>query len=142
MKIIWQYLKPFKWGVLLTMVLAGAGQLLALIDPVIFGKIIDEYALNPNNKPESELINGVLVWLAIAIAVAMAARLTKTFQDYVLKLTVQKFGMRIFNDGLKQTLRLSYPEFEEQRSGETLSIWLKRTSGFIVRHGTKPIIST
>jgi ATP-binding cassette subfamily B protein len=125
MKIIWQYLKPFKWGVILTMLLAGAGQLLALIDPVIFGKIIDEYALNPDNKPESELINGVLVWLAIAIAVAMAARLTKTFQDYVLKLTVQKFGMRIFNDGLKQTLRLSYPEFEEQRSGETLSILQK-----------------
>jgi len=125
MKIIWQYLKPFKWGVFLTMILAGAGQLLALIDPVIFGKIIDEYALNPNNKPESELINGVLIWLAIAIAVAMAARLTKTFQDYVLKLTVQKFGMRIFNDGLKQTLRLSYPEFEEQRSGETLSVLQK-----------------
>jgi ATP-binding cassette subfamily B protein len=125
MKIIWQYLKPFKWGVILTMLLAGAGQLLALIDPVIFGKIIDEYALNPDNKPESELINGVLIWLAIAIAVAMAARLTKTFQDYVLKLTVQKFGMRIFNDGLKQTLRLSYPEFEEQRSGETLSVLQK-----------------
>jgi ATP-binding cassette subfamily B protein len=125
MKIIWQYLKPFKWGVLLTMLLAGTGQLLALIDPVIFGKIIDEYALNPDNKPESEFINGVLIWLAIAIAVAMVARLTKTFQDYVLKLTVQKFGMRIFNDGLKQTLRLSYPEFEEQRSGETLSVLQK-----------------
>ncbi len=29
--------------------------------------------------------------------------------------------MQIFNDGLKQTLRLSYQEFEGQRSGETLS---------------------
>jgi ATP-binding cassette subfamily B protein len=125
MKIIWQYLKPFKWGVVLTMLLAAAGQLLALIDPVIFGKIIDEYALNPDNKPEHQLVNGVLMWLAIAIAVAMAARLTKTFQDYVLKLTVQKFGMQIFNDGLKQTLRLSYQEFEEQRSGETLSVLQK-----------------
>ncbi|MEO5944950.1 MAG: ABC transporter ATP-binding protein [Ferruginibacter sp.] len=30
-----------------------------------------------------------------------------------------------FNDGLKQTLRLSYQEYEEQRSGETLSILQK-----------------
>jgi ATP-binding cassette subfamily B protein len=33
--------------------------------------------------------------------------------------------MQIFNDGLKQTLRLSYNEFEDQRSGETLSILQK-----------------
>lgn len=125
MKILWRYLKPFRWGVLLTMLLAAVSQLLSLIDPVIFGKIIDEYALNPNHKPESELVSGVLWWLTIAIVIAMGARLTKTFQDYVMKLTVQKFGMRIFNDGLKQTLRLSYEEFEEQRSGETLSVLQK-----------------
>lgn len=125
MEILWKYLKPFKWLVLLTMVLAGITQLLTLIDPVIFGKIIDEYALNPKKKPEDELINGVLIWLAIAVGVATAARLSKTFQDYVLRLAVQKFGMQIFNDGLKQTLRLSYQEFEEQRSGETLSILQK-----------------
>ena len=33
--------------------------------------------------------------------------------------------MQIFNDGLKQTLRLSFQEFEEQRSGETLSVLQK-----------------
>ncbi|HUH33055.1 MAG TPA: ABC transporter transmembrane domain-containing protein, partial [Daejeonella sp.] len=125
MHILWQYLKPFKWLVLLTMLLAAITQLLSLIDPVIFGKIIDEYALNPDKKSQDELVSGVLMWLAIAIAVAMAARLSKTFQDYVLRLVVQKFGMQIFNDGLKQTLRLSYQEFEEQRSGETLSVLQK-----------------
>ena len=30
--------------------------------------------------------------------------------------------MQIFNDGLPQTLRLSFQEFEESRSGETLSV--------------------
>src|SRR5699024_5909405 len=34
-------------------------------------------------------------------------------------------GMQIFNDGLKQTLRLSFQEYEEQRSGETLSVLQK-----------------
>ena len=43
-------------------------------------------------------------------------------QDYVVNLVVQKFGVQIFNDGIRQTLRLSYQEFMNQRSGETLSI--------------------
>jgi ATP-binding cassette subfamily B protein len=33
--------------------------------------------------------------------------------------------MQIFNDGLRQTLRLSFQEFEESRSGETLSVLQK-----------------
>src|SRR5690606_12535563 len=41
------------------------------------------------------------------------------------RLAVQRFGMQIFNDGLKQTLRLSFQEYEEQRSGETLSVLQK-----------------
>lgn len=126
MKTLWHYLHPFRGLVVLTMALAGAAQLLSLIDPVIFGKIIDEYALNSLHKPDKDLVSGALFWLAVAVAVAMAARLAKAFQDYMLRLVVQKFGMQIFNDGMKQTLRLSYQEFEEQRSGETVSI-LTRT---------------
>jgi ATP-binding cassette subfamily B protein len=33
--------------------------------------------------------------------------------------------MHIFNEGLKQTLRLNFQEFEESRSGETLSVLQK-----------------
>jgi ATP-binding cassette subfamily B protein len=134
MKILWQYMRPHKWLVIWSLVLAGIAQLLTLIDPVIFGKIIDQYALNPGKKTENELVSGALWWLMIAIIVAMGARVAKTFQDYVLKLVIQKFGRQIFDDGLKQTLRLSYQEFEEQRSGETLSILQKTrkdTEGFI-----------
>jgi ATP-binding cassette subfamily B protein len=125
MKILWKYLKPYKWLALLSMGLAGIAQLLTLLDPIIFGKIIDNYALNPDKKSETELVHGILWLLLLAIGVATAARIAKTFQDYILKLVVQKFGMNVFNDGLKQTLRLSYQEFEEQRSGETLSILQK-----------------
>ena len=126
MKTLWHYLKPLRGLIVLAMVLAGAAQLLSLIDPVIFGKIIDEYALNSLHKSDKELVSGALFWLAVAVVVATAARLAKAFQDYVLRLVVQKFGMQIFNDGMKQTLRLNYQEFEEQRSGETVSI-LTRT---------------
>lgn len=121
MKILWTYLKPQRWLIIFSLVLAGVAQLLTLIDPLILGKIIDDYATLPNNKEESEMISGVLFWLGIAVAIALLARLAKTFQEYVMRLAVQKFGMQIFNDGLKQTLRLSFGEFENQRSGETLS---------------------
>ncbi len=125
MKILWKYLKPQKWLIVIALILAGISQLMNLIDPVIFGKIIDDYALNPGNLIEADLVNGVLFWLGLAIVVALFARLAKAFQDYFTRLGVQKFGMQIFNDGLKQTLRLSYNEFEDQRSGETLSILQK-----------------
>lgn len=135
-KILWKYLKPQKWLIIIALVLSGISQLMNLIDPVIFGKIIDDYALNPGNLAEAELVIGVLLWLGIAISVALVARLTKAFQDYFTRLAVQKFGMQIFNDGLKQTLRLSYNEFEDQRSGETLSILQK------VRMDTQMFINT
>lgn len=121
MKILWTYLRPQRWLIILSLVLAGIGQLLTLVDPIIFGKIIDDYASGPTNKQESELVSGVLFWLVLAVGIALLGRLAKTFQDYVMRLAVQKFGMQIFNDGLKQTLRLSFGEFENQRSGETLS---------------------
>ncbi|MEP7163539.1 MAG: ABC transporter ATP-binding protein [Ferruginibacter sp.] len=121
MKIFWTYLKPFRWLLSLSLILAAVAQMLTLIDPVIFGKIIDEYALNPGSKSENELVRGVLFWLLIAVSVALLARLAKSFQEYMLRIVVQKFGMQLFNDGLRQTLRLSYQEYEMQRSGETVS---------------------
>ena len=122
MKILWTYLKPYRWLILLSLVLAGVAQLLSLVDPIIFGKIIDEYAFSKVPRTERELVSGVLRLLALAVGVALASRLARTMQDYVVNFVVQKFGMQIFNDGIRHTLRLSYPEFMAQRSGETLSI--------------------
>jgi len=125
MRILWQYLKAERLTILLSLVFAALAQLLSLIDPIIFGKIIDEYATNPNKLPQNELVTGVLKWLGIAVGIALLARLAKAAQEYTTRLAVAKFGMQIFNDGLRQTLRLSFQEFEESRSGETLSILQK-----------------
>ena len=136
MKVLWKYLKPQRWIILLALALAGIAQLLSLIDPVIFGKIIDDYAMQAGTRPEQELVQGVLFWLTVAIGIALLARIAHAFQDYFTRLAVQKFGMDIFNEGLKQTLRLSYQEYEEQRSGETLSILQK------VRRDTQMFITS
>jgi ATP-binding cassette subfamily B protein len=122
MSVLWKYLKPQRWLIVIALILAGISELLNLVDPLIFGKIIDDYALNPGNGPEEILIKGVLFWLSVAVSVAVLAQVTTTFQNYFTRLAVQRFGMQIFNDGLQQTLRLSYDEYEEQRSGETLAV--------------------
>jgi len=125
MEILWKYLKPQRTYIYIALLLAAIAQLLSMIDPIIFGKIIDDYANNLGGRSEEELVRGVLFWLAVAIAIALLARLSRSFQEYVMRLAVQRFGMQIFNDGLRQTLRLTFQEFEEQRSGETLAILQK-----------------
>ncbi len=125
MKILWKYLKPHRLLIGCSLILAAGAQLLNLLDPVIFGKIIDQYATNKYNLRENELIRGIIYWLLVALGIAVLAKLLKAAQDYITRKTVARFGMHVFNDGLKQTLRLSFQEFEESRSGTTLSILQK-----------------
>jgi len=125
MKTLWKYLKPHKQLIFWSLLLAGAAQLLSLVDPLIFGKIVDNYAANPHGLSEKELIQSVLYWLGLAVAVALLSRFFKSWQEFLTRKTVAQFGMHIFNDGLKQTLRLSFQEFEENRSGTTLSVLQK-----------------
>ncbi len=125
MRILWKYLKPHAGLILAALALALAAQLLSLIDPLIFGKIIDDYAFGRGGRPENELVRGVLFWLAVAVGIALLARLFKAVQEYLSRMAVARFGMNVFNDGLKQTLRLTYQEFEESRVGETVSLMQK-----------------
>ena len=76
MRILWSYLKPHKWLVTLSLALAGVAQVLAMVDPIIFGKIIDEYATNPLVRTDNALVEEAIFWLGIAVGVAplVAAR--------------------------------------------------------------------
>jgi ATP-binding cassette subfamily B protein len=55
----------------------------------------------------------------------MVSRIAKAFQDYTVNVIIQKFGAALFTDGLKHSMQLPYQAFEDQRSGETLSILTK-----------------
>jgi ATP-binding cassette subfamily B protein len=125
MQILWTYLRPHWRLGLLALLLACASQVLALIDPIIFGTIIDDYAIGRGGKSDEVLLHGVLRLLALAVLVAVLSRLAKALQEYVTRLVVQKLGTQMFNDGLRQVLRLKFQEFEDLRSGETLSLLQK-----------------
>ncbi len=68
---------------------------------------------------------GVLNLLLLSVAVAMLSRIAKNFQDYFMNVVVQKFGAKVFTDGLQHAMKLPYQDFEDQRSGETLGILQK-----------------
>jgi ATP-binding cassette subfamily B protein len=125
MSMLWKYLRPQRGLALLALFLAGVSQVLMLVDPIILGWLIDDYANQRDVKTEDELVRGALGLLGLAIVVAIASRAARAMQEYVTRLVVQRFGTQIFNDGLRQTLRLNFQEFEDQSSGETLSLLLR-----------------
>ena len=155
MKILLHYLKPHKWLVTLVLTLAAINIGFSLIDPIILGRLINlaTYHTDPHFSHWHDFLfakatiteripkinkNGVvevvqktkflygMVWLLIAsITVAMISRIAKNFQDYFLNVVIQKFGAKVFTDGLQHAMKLPYQMFEDQRSGETLSVLTK-----------------
>ncbi|PLK42755.1 ABC transporter ATP-binding protein [Emticicia sp. TH156] len=125
MKLLLHYLSRYRWQVVLALFLAAVNQTFSLLDPYIFGKLIDKYANRAKDFAEPDFMKGVLLMLLAIIGVAMVSRIAKTLQDYVVNMIIQKLGASVFTDGLRHTLKLPYQQFEDQRSGETLSVLQK-----------------
>ncbi|MFZ1529789.1 MAG: ABC transporter ATP-binding protein [Ferruginibacter sp.] len=143
MKILLHYLKPHKWLVILTLLMAAVNIGFSLFDPILFGKLVNLAADYFSNKTsfgenrfywsyqeitrnkKSYLELGVFWIVILSISVAMVSRIAKAFQDYFMNVVIQKFGASVFTDGLKKAMKLPYQDFEDQRSGETLSILTK-----------------
>src|SRR5678815_2412453 len=135
MRILLHYLKPHKWLVALVLTLAAINIGFSLVDPILFGKLIN-LANQKMNAPGQfgwdRFFNsfswaqpGVWFIVVCSISVAMISRISKNFQDYFLNVVIQKFGAKVFTDGLQHAMKLPYSEFEDQRSGETLSVLTK-----------------
>lgn len=130
MKILLAYLKPHKWLVAFVLLLAAINISFSLIDPYIFGKLIDlgyKYHSDPNPYQPFwwNFATPLLTLLGASIGVAMVSRIAKAFQDYFQNKVTQKFGAAVFTEGLKHAMGLPYHDFEDQRSGETLGILQK-----------------
>lgn len=139
MKILFRYLKPYQWLIIISLFLATVNQVFSLFAPAITGNILDQLVTHPNFFDKEKLLprnlneylygssayHGAFYFLGLLIGTAMVSRIAKAFQDYVVSVITQKFGAKIFTDGLKHSMALPYQEFEDQRSGETLSILTK-----------------
>ena len=130
MRLLLQYLGRHKALIVLALFLASVNQVFSLFDPYILGHyIIDPYANKAAdfrvNGLESAYISGIMTGLLMLVGTAMVSRIAKAFQDYTTNVVIQKFGADLYTDGLRHALRLPYRDFEDQRSGETLSVLQK-----------------
>jgi ATP-binding cassette subfamily B protein len=140
MRTLLKYLRPYRSLVALALLLAAINQVFSMLDPYFFGRLLDRFAVHPykyghygpdktfipdGNRSKADFIWGVMGFLGILIGVAMVSRIAKAFQDYCGNVIVQKFGATIFTIGLQHSMALPFSDFEDQRSGETLSILTK-----------------
>lgn len=147
MKVLFRYLKPHRWLVTLVLLLSATNIGFSLVDPILFGKLVNlanHFSQHADQFSAKQFFfsfqanphYGVLALLTASVSVAMLSRIAKAFQDYTLNLITQKFGAAVFTEGLQHAMKLPFREFEDARSGETLSILQK------VRVDTERLVSS
>lgn len=128
MKLLFKYIGAHKKYVLLALLLAAINQCFSLMDPLIAGKMMDEFGLNANHyrqQPFAVFAKALLLLLMASMGVAMVSRIAKNFQDYFTSVVIQRTGAAMYTDGIKHALQLPFQVFEDQRSGETLQKLIK-----------------
>ncbi len=125
MQTLYGFLKHYWKLCVAVVILAAINQVFTLLDPMIFQKIIDNYAMNFNAFTLNEFFRGVSLLLLLVVGVAFVSRVAKNFQDYYLNTVTQRVGADMYQKGVKHSLALPYSVFEDQRSGETLGILQK-----------------
>lgn len=70
MKLLIQYLKPYKLLVLLALGLAAINQVFSLMDPIVFGNIID-LAYRRDQYTQDSFLRATAYWLSISVGVAV-----------------------------------------------------------------------
>ncbi len=122
MKILLSYLKNYKGIVALALLLATINQCFSMLDPYIYGKILNRFGVGHEayKGDTAKFIKEIIPYLLGVISVAMISRIAKNFQDYYTSVIIQRTGAQLYQDGIKRSLDLPFQEFEDQRSGETL----------------------
>lgn len=105
---------------LLVVGLAIVNQVFSLIEPIIYQRIIDNYALKYDVISRSVFLRGTIGLLLLFIGTAFISRVAKNFQDYYLNRVSQRSGADMYSQGVQHSLDLPYAVFEDERSGETL----------------------
>ena len=123
MKLLYSYLKNQNTLLFMALIMAAINICFSLSDSIITGKLLQDCGVGiaKYQGQEIKFIKAVGFWLMLSLGAAMISRLTKNFQDYFTNIVIQRTGADMYTDGIKKSLDLPYEDFEDQRSGETLS---------------------
>jgi ATP-binding cassette subfamily B protein len=130
MKLLLHYLSRYKGLVFLALLLAVTDQLFINLNPYIFGNfIVDPFA----NKVAyfrqhglgSVYFRGIVTGVLMIAGGSTIAWIAKGFQIYTSNVIIRRFGADLYADVQRHTLQLPYVDFEDERSGEILSLLQK-----------------
>lgn len=123
MKRLISYLKKHKKLLFFALLMAAINICFSLSDSIITGKLLQDCGVGLDKYKGNEIgfIKSLSFWLGLSLGAAMISRITKNFQDYYTNIVIQRTGAEMYTDGIKKSLDLPFEEFEDQRSGETLS---------------------
>ncbi|CAD5344030.1 Multidrug resistance ABC transporter ATP-binding and permease protein [Flavobacterium bizetiae] len=123
MKLLYSYIIKHKLLLLFALIMASINICFSLSDSIITGKLMQDCGVGLHKYEGNEIgfIKSLSFWLGLSLGAAMISRITKNFQDYFTNVVIQRTGAQMYTDGIKKSLDLPYAEFEDQRSGETLS---------------------
>ncbi|WP_158729646.1 MULTISPECIES: ABC transporter ATP-binding protein [unclassified Flavobacterium] len=123
MKLLYSYLKKHKALLFIALLMATINICFSLSDSIITGKLIQDCGVGISKYKGNEIgfLKSVSFWLGLSLGAAMISRITKNFQDYFTNIVIQRTGAAMYTEGIKKSLDLPYEQFEDQRSGETLS---------------------
>ena len=123
MKILYTYLKPHKKLLFFALLMATINICFSLSDSIITGKLLQDCGVGiaKYKTNQAGFLKSLFFWLSLSLGAAMISRLTKNFQDYFTNSVIQRSGAAMYTDGIKKSLGLPFEDFEDQRSGETLS---------------------
>ncbi|MCD0467690.1 ABC transporter ATP-binding protein [Flavobacterium sp. ENC] len=123
MKLLYSYIIRHKLLLLFALIMATINICFSLSDSIITGKLMQDCGVGLAKYKGNEMgfIRSLAFWLGLSLGAAMISRITKNFQDYFTNIVIQRTGAQMYTDGIKKSLDLPYAEFEDQRSGETLS---------------------
>ncbi|WP_337968807.1 ABC transporter ATP-binding protein [uncultured Flavobacterium sp.] len=123
MKLLYSYIIKHKMLLFFALIMASINICFSLSDSVITGKLMQDCGVGLHKYAGNEMgfIKSLSFWLGLSLGAAMISRITKNFQDYFTNVVIQRTGAQMYTDGIKKSLDLPFAEFEDQRSGETLS---------------------
>ncbi|MDR7209504.1 ABC transporter ATP-binding protein [Flavobacterium piscis] len=123
MKLLYSYIVKHKMLLFFALIMATINICFSLSDSIITGKLMQDCGVGLYKYKGNEMafIKSLSFWLGLSLGAAMISRITKNFQDYFTNVVIQRTGAQMYTDGIKKSLDLPFAEFEDQRSGETLS---------------------
>lgn len=123
MKLLYSYIIKHKVLLFFALIMAALNICFSLSDSVITGKLMQDCGVGFSKYKGNEFgfIKSVAFWLGLSLGAAMISRIAKNFQDYFTNIVILSTGAEMYTDGIKKSLDLPFEDFEDQRSGETLS---------------------